>query len=115
MDAKLHKILEAIDALEKIIVELKMEVHATEDPPIQESVLMQFIVYGEQVIIPTWTTEKLSHVVHGALKKSHNSSSMDWEASLVDGTVLDQEKTLIELGVWKLQTIFLNPRAGIGG
>ena len=70
---------------------------------------------GRQVTVNAHQT--FEHVVKEALRESGNQGqpASEWELRTVDGTLIDQTARVGERGLPSGTTLFLTPRAGVGG
>ena len=79
--------------------------------------LVVVVVSGSPTPIRVNLHQKLEHLVHEALQQTGNvgQPSADWELRTESGGLLEQSLTVEAAGLHEGQTLFLNPRAGVGG
>lgn len=75
------------------------------------------VVSGQPFPIEVNTNQRLAQLIKEALKGSGNAgqAASEWELRTEDGRLLDQDSKVEEAGITGGMTLFLNPKAGIGG
>jgi len=83
------------------------------DPNIDVTV----VVSGQPERLKVNIHQTLEHLVREALQRSGNQGQApaEWELRTEDGHLLDQSVTVGDAGIPDGATLFLSPRAGVGG
>ena len=76
-----------------------------------------FIINGEDFDVEAHLDEVLSAAVEKALHKSRNTGrpADEWEVRNAEGVLLEQARTIAELGLKNRERLFLSLRVGAGG
>lgn len=87
------------------------------EKPHPERITVTVVVSGQPVTVHVNTQEKVEQIVRQALRESGNEGQPpgEWELRTVDGTLIDQNQRVADAGITNGTTLFLAPRAGVGG
>jgi hypothetical protein len=86
-------------------------------PASHRSITIIFIINGQDVAVDVNLEAPLSSAVHRALAQSGNTGRPpdEWEVRDTDGILLEQNRTIEDLGLISGARVFLSLRVGAGG
>jgi hypothetical protein len=75
------------------------------------------IVSGQQTSVTVNPHQKIDHLIKEALHETGNKGQPagDWELRTSDGALIEQAITVEAAKIVAGMTLYLNPRAGVGG
>jgi hypothetical protein len=85
--------------------------------PSNQNIDVTVVVSGQPERLKVNVHQTLGHLVHEALQKSGNKGQApsEWELRTEDGALLDQSTTVENAALTDGVTLFLSPKAGVGG
>lgn len=82
-----------------------------------QNITVSVVVSGQATTIKVNVGQTAEHLVKEALRESGNKGqpASEWELRSADGRLIDQSVEISAAGVVNGMTLFLSPRAGVGG
>jgi uncharacterized protein DUF2604 len=81
------------------------------------NITVTIVVSGQPTSLKVNIHQKVEELVREALRQSGNQGQPpgDWELRTTDGNLIEQTARIGDAGIIEGITLFLSPRAGIGG